>query len=57
MEKLSRVLNMESQAGCILMQKSRDGPESLSPSEIAVIDFCEENWDAPQQPIFELPDT
>lgn len=59
-EKLGRLLNLDSLEACALVQKSYvDGSseEILSVAEDALIDFCEDYWDAPKQPIVELPDT
>lgn len=59
-EKLGRLLNAPSNEICILVQKSRlpeTSEEIFSSAENAIIDYCEETWDAPQQPIIKLPDT
>lgn len=57
-EKLGRLLNMECLETSVLVQKSRvdaSSEEILSPAEDAIIDFCEENWEAPKQPVVQLP--
>lgn len=59
-EKLGRVLNVNSYETCVLVQKSHlsgSTEEIISPAEDTLIDFCEEYWDAPRQPIVQLPDT
>lgn len=57
MEKASRLLNVNSLETCILIQKSRNSEDNISAMEDALIDFCEEYWDAPRQPVVQLPDT
>lgn len=59
-ERLSSLLNIGSPETCMLIQKSRlngSSEEILSYVEDAIIDFCEENWDAPKQPVIQLPNT
>lgn len=70
-EKLGRMLNINTFEACVLVQKSHLLSDSSSDSsdmeeedegivsdtEDALIDFCEEYWDAPKQPIVQLPDT
>ena len=59
-EKLGRLLNVNSFETCVLVQKalSKDSCEEIiSENEDALIDFCEEYWDALKQPIVQLPDT
>lgn len=59
-EKLGRLVNVNSFEACVLVQKSHlqgSTEEIISVTEDALIDFCEEYWDAPRQPIVQLPDT
>lgn len=59
-EKLGRLLNEDTFEACVLIQKSflkGSQEEIISPTEDSLIDFCEEYWDAPKQPIVQLPDT
>lgn len=61
-EKLGRLLKVDSIAPCVLIQKTlrkeRTKQKQLnSPTEDALVDFCEAYWDAPKQPIVQLPDT
>lgn len=53
-EKLGRMLNVYC-GSCVLVQKSSTGITSLA--EEALIDFCEDYWDAPIQPVVPLPET
>lgn len=53
-EKLGRMLNVYC-GSCVLVQKSSTGTTSLT--EEALIDFCEDYWDAPIQPVVPLPET
>lgn len=54
-EKLSRLLSSSSLESCALIQKKHI--QQLSSAENALVDYCEEYWDAPQQPIIQLPDS
>lgn len=59
-EKLGRLLNVNSFEACVLVQKSHlqgSTEEFISQAEDAMIDYCEEYWDAPKQPIVQLPGT
>lgn len=51
-EKLGRLLNVSSCDSCVLVQRSAS---VNSASEEALIDFCEDYWDAPTQPVVALP--
>lgn len=59
-EKLTRLLNLEHEVTCALIQKksantsSRDKHSSV---EEMLIDNCENFWDEPIQPIIKLPET
>lgn len=53
-EKLGRMLNVFC-GSCVLVQKSSTATTSLA--EEALIDFCEDYWDAPVQPVVPLPET
>lgn len=59
-EKLGRLLNVNSFEECVLIQKKHlkgSTEEIISATEDALIDFCEDYWDAPKQPTVRLPDT
>lgn len=61
-EKLARLLNLTSFEPCVLIQKSRSvvaatQKEVVTPMEDALIDFCEDYWDVPEQPVVRLPET
>ncbi|EDW46733.1 growth arrest and DNA damage-inducible protein GADD45 alpha [Drosophila sechellia] len=55
--KLSRILGQDSVESCCLVQKVwADAPEEqLTKAENQLVDYCEAHWDAPQQPIVQLP--
>lgn len=53
-DKLCRLLNVASCDSCVLVQRSTTSAVN-SPSEESLIDFCELYWDAPTQPVVQLP--
>lgn len=58
-EKLSRLLGSATLESCALIQRVIDAEsetELLTNSELELIDFCEEYWDAPMQPVIKIPD-
>lgn len=55
-EKLARQLNVTSCGSCVLVQRSPTNGENSATEEL-LIDFCEEFWDAPTQPVVHLPES
>lgn len=53
-DKLCRLLNVSSCDSCVLVQRNMS--QVNSQSEESLIDFCEQYWDAPIQPIVQLPE-
>lgn len=52
--KLGRLLNLPVCDSCVLVQRSQSLVNSAA--EESLIDFCEEYWDAPTQPVLQLPE-
>uniref|UniRef100_A0A336M5U4 CSON000358 protein n=1 Tax=Culicoides sonorensis TaxID=179676 RepID=A0A336M5U4_CULSO len=55
-EKLSRILGTTKVESCALIQRQNSETEALTTSELDLIDFCEDYWDSPNQPIIKIPD-
>ena len=51
-EKLGRLINNAFGGSCVLVQRSAVN----TPAEESLIDFCEDNWDSPIQPVVPLPE-
>lgn len=60
-EKLSRILRSTTLESCVLVQRAWMGDNATDATnhthaENAIIDYCEEYWESPQQPIVKLPE-
>ncbi|XP_073813069.1 growth arrest and DNA damage-inducible 45 [Musca autumnalis] len=56
--KLSRILGKTTVESCCLVQKTWTGEqneEQLNKPESLLVDFCEANWDAAENPVVQLP--
>lgn len=56
-DKLARLLNVTRCDSCVLVQRSTTTGKTIVASEEALIDFCEDYWDAPVQPVVQLPES
>lgn len=53
-DKLRRLINTPNCTSCVLVQMPTG--RANSSSEEALVDYCEEHWDAPTQPLVQLPE-